>query len=138
MEQPEGGLSGQRSGAQKVLGAEQHAHPCRQEKRPEGDANLVKDADKQAHSQLGPLQPVGAGGNQHRLQSHPVEIRRTEHGQQNREDQRSGQPRRDTFSVWSLYGQQPVNESQAHQNTHHPGQYAGEQQKHVRHMCAPQ
>ena len=50
VEQPEGGLSGQRSGAQKVLGAEQHAHPCRQEKRPEGDANFVKDPDKQAHS----------------------------------------------------------------------------------------
>ena len=80
VEQPEGGLSGQRSGAQKVLGAEQHAHPCRQEKRPERDADLIKDADKQAHSQFCPLQPVGAGGNQHRLQSHSVEIRRMEQG----------------------------------------------------------
>ena len=100
VEQPEGRLSGQRSGIEEILGAEQNAHPCRQEKRPERDANLVKDADKQAHSQLRPLKPVGAGGNQHRLQSHPVEIRRMEQGQRNRESQCPGQPHHDAFSIW--------------------------------------
>ena len=36
---------------------------------------------------------------------------------------------RDAFSVWPLYGQQPVNESQSHKHTHRPGQHTGEQQK---------
>ena len=57
---------------------------------------------------------------------------------QNREGHRSEQPCRNTFSARLLYGQQPVNENQSRKNAHCASQQAGEQQKNIRHMRAPQ
>ena len=62
MKKPDSGLSWYCSGSEEVPGAEQYSQPCRQEKLPKGDADFKKHAGEQAHSQIGLLQPVGAGG----------------------------------------------------------------------------
>ena len=101
VEQPRGGQSCQRFSVEEVLRTEQNPQSSRQEKGSEGDAELIKDAHKQSHSQLGALHPMGAGGNQHRLQGHPVKVGGIEQEQQNCENHRSGQPQPKALAIGS-------------------------------------
>ena len=138
VQQPEGRLPLGRCGVEEGRVTKENPQPCRHQKLPQGEGDLIEDPHEQAHARGCTLEPAGAEHQPNRLQRHPIEGRQGgEKGQQGESRRpRQGQPKAGRSRPPG--GQQQPHQKQAQGNPHPSGCGVGEEEEDVGHICSPQ